>query len=101
MGEMFSPRRQSQAVTGDDLNRNIFQPGCSKSSHGSEKEPLHSQPPASGVGSGWSFGVSFLFYIHAEGLSPSHLHPKPEMSVFQDLEMELDETLWFLPDISV
>lgn len=106
MGEMFSSRRQSQAVTGDDQSRNIFKPECSESSHGSKKEPLHPQPPISGVDSGQSFGVSFDFTFTPEGLSPSHPHLQPEMSVFQDLEMdqahvEQDETLWFLPDISV
>lgn len=37
---MFSPRRQSQAVIGDDLSRNIFKPDSSESSHGSKKSPF-------------------------------------------------------------
>lgn len=42
-----------------------LQAHCRESHQGSEKEPLHSQPSASVAGSGWPFGVSFLFYIYS------------------------------------
>ena len=89
MGDMFIPRRQSQVVTGDDLSRNIFKLSCNKSSHRSEKEPFTLNHLTTGVGGGDGQLLAHSYFtLTSEGLSPSHLHPQPEMSVFQDLEMD-------------
>lgn len=85
MGETFSPRKQSQAVTGDDLSRNSFKPTAVKATRDQKKNPsLPTIRPSGRVVDGRLVFHS-CFTFTPEGLSPSHLHPQPEMSVFQDL----------------
>lgn len=88
MGETFSPRKQSQAVTGDDLSRNSFKPTAVKATRDQKKNPFTpNHPPQWRVVDGRLVFHS-CFTFTPEGLSLSHLHPQPEMSVFQDLEMD-------------
>lgn len=78
---MFSLRRQSQTVTGDDLSRNIFKPNCSESSHGSKKSPFTPNHPSQG----WVVDSLLVFHSDFTFMPEGLLLP----------------TLWFLPDISV